>query len=170
MKVRITPVVDGASRTTMAIGELVKTPPGTRAERFANATIDGVAAAHRLPDFLPDYVVYDRDSTRSRPRLLFDGRRRPPVHPAGNATPRPVHTENRRNGHAGCQQTPTGCGTPAVPAPRSRSSGAVPGSRVRRSARRRPPAPPMPSGRPGSAGPIAGGGRRYRSTCCSRGR
>jgi len=40
---RITPVVDGASRTTMAIGELVKTPPGTRAERFANATIDGVA-------------------------------------------------------------------------------------------------------------------------------
>jgi len=40
---RITPVVDGASRTTMAIGELVKTPPGTRAERFANATIEGVA-------------------------------------------------------------------------------------------------------------------------------
>lgn len=40
---RITPVVDGASRTTMAVAELVKTPPGTRAERFANASIDGVA-------------------------------------------------------------------------------------------------------------------------------
>jgi cobalt-zinc-cadmium efflux system membrane fusion protein len=42
---RITPMVDGASRTTMAIAELVTTPPGTRAERFANATIDGVAGA-----------------------------------------------------------------------------------------------------------------------------
>jgi cobalt-zinc-cadmium efflux system membrane fusion protein len=40
---RITPVVDGTSRTTMAMAELVAVPPGTRAERFANATIDGVA-------------------------------------------------------------------------------------------------------------------------------
>jgi membrane fusion protein, heavy metal efflux system len=45
---RITPVVDGASRTTMAIGELVRTPPGTRAERFANATITGVAGREVL--------------------------------------------------------------------------------------------------------------------------
>jgi membrane fusion protein, heavy metal efflux system len=40
---RITPVVDGASRTTMAVAELVDVPAGTRAERFANATIEGVA-------------------------------------------------------------------------------------------------------------------------------
>jgi hypothetical protein len=40
---RITPVVDGASRTTMAVAELVDVPAGTRAERFANATIAGVA-------------------------------------------------------------------------------------------------------------------------------
>jgi poly(3-hydroxybutyrate) depolymerase len=37
----------------------------------AAPTMDGVSAGHNLPDFLPDYVVYDLKSTRSRPRLLF---------------------------------------------------------------------------------------------------
>jgi hypothetical protein len=37
----------------------------------AGPNIDGVNGGHNLPDFLPDYVVYDAKSTRSRPRLLF---------------------------------------------------------------------------------------------------
>ncbi|MFW6197579.1 MAG: extensin family protein, partial [Myxococcota bacterium] len=36
-------------------------------------TPDAVRAGHRLPDFLPDYVVYDGQTTRRRPRLTFDG-------------------------------------------------------------------------------------------------
>ncbi|MET0385655.1 MAG: extensin family protein [Polyangiales bacterium] len=36
-------------------------------------TLEGVQAGHNLPDFLPDYVVYDAKSTRSRPRLVFPG-------------------------------------------------------------------------------------------------
>ncbi|MFW5925927.1 MAG: extensin family protein, partial [Myxococcota bacterium] len=39
----------------------------------AGVTIDAVRAGHRLPDFLPDYVVYDGQTTRRRPRLTFDG-------------------------------------------------------------------------------------------------
>jgi enterochelin esterase-like enzyme len=37
----------------------------------AAPSIEGVNAGHNLPDFLPDYVVYDAKSTRSRPRLVF---------------------------------------------------------------------------------------------------
>jgi enterochelin esterase-like enzyme len=37
----------------------------------AGPTIEGVNGGHNLPDFLPDYVVYDAKSTRSRPRLIF---------------------------------------------------------------------------------------------------
>jgi hypothetical protein len=32
-------------------------------------TTDAVGAGHKLPDFLPDYLVYDRETTRSRSRL-----------------------------------------------------------------------------------------------------
>jgi predicted esterase len=38
-----------------------------------------VAAGHNLPDFLPDYVVYDAASTKTRPRLLFPKRAGPPA-------------------------------------------------------------------------------------------
>ncbi|HKP57813.1 MAG TPA: extensin family protein [Polyangiales bacterium] len=43
----------------------------------AGPTVDGVNGGHNLPDFLPDYVVYDAKTTRSRPRLLFGGAQRP---------------------------------------------------------------------------------------------
>ena len=37
----------------------------------AAPTLEAVKAGYNLPDFLPDYVVYDAKTTRSRPRLLF---------------------------------------------------------------------------------------------------
>lgn len=40
-------------------------------------TLAGVQAGNRLPDFVSDYVVYDAASTITRPRLVFDARRRP---------------------------------------------------------------------------------------------
>jgi pimeloyl-ACP methyl ester carboxylesterase len=43
----------------------------------AAPSIDGVNGGHNLPDFLPDYVVYDAKSTRSRPRLLFPAGTKP---------------------------------------------------------------------------------------------
>lgn len=43
----------------------------------AGPTPAAVDAGHRLPDFLPDYVVYDGRNLRSRPRLLFDRARKP---------------------------------------------------------------------------------------------
>ena len=45
----------------------------------AGPTIDGVNGGHNLPDFLPDYVVYDAKTTRTRPRLLFAANQRPLV-------------------------------------------------------------------------------------------
>ncbi|MFI5308623.1 MAG: extensin family protein, partial [Polyangiales bacterium] len=38
----------------------------------AAPTLAAVQAGHNLPDFLPDYVVYDARSTASRPRLVFE--------------------------------------------------------------------------------------------------
>jgi poly(3-hydroxybutyrate) depolymerase len=43
----------------------------------AAPTAAAVAAARNLPDFLPDFVVYDGSMTQVRPRLLFDARRQP---------------------------------------------------------------------------------------------
>ena len=45
----------------------------------AAPTPEGVDGGHRLPDFLPDWVVYDADSTRTRPRLVSDPRHAPPA-------------------------------------------------------------------------------------------
>ncbi len=36
----------------------------------AAPTVDGVRRGHNLPDFLPDYVIYDGGSTGARPRLV----------------------------------------------------------------------------------------------------
>jgi enterochelin esterase-like enzyme len=56
-------------------------PNPLAAERYvivqAGPTLDAVNGGHNLPDFLPDYVVYDAKTTRSRPRLLFGGAQRP---------------------------------------------------------------------------------------------
>ncbi|MBN1656305.1 MAG: extensin family protein [Deltaproteobacteria bacterium] len=38
----------------------------------AGVSTDAVSAGHNLPDFLPDYVVYDKRTTATRPRLLFN--------------------------------------------------------------------------------------------------
>jgi enterochelin esterase-like enzyme len=43
----------------------------------AAPTPDAVDAGNRLPDFLPDWVVYDAASTRTRPRLVSDPRHAP---------------------------------------------------------------------------------------------
>lgn len=40
-------------------------------------TLAGVTGGHLLPDFLPDYVVFDQATTRRRPRLLYSGGQRP---------------------------------------------------------------------------------------------
>jgi hypothetical protein len=36
---------------------------------LASPTVEGLRRAHNLPDFLPDYVVYDANSSAMRPRL-----------------------------------------------------------------------------------------------------
>ena len=50
-------------------------PSPWNAQRYvlvqAAPSVEGVNGGHNLPDFLPDYVVYDARTTRSRPRLLF---------------------------------------------------------------------------------------------------
>jgi hypothetical protein len=43
----------------------------------AATTTAGVEGGNRLPDFLPDYVVYDASTTLSRPRLVFDRKHAP---------------------------------------------------------------------------------------------
>jgi hypothetical protein len=43
----------------------------------AATTTAGVEGGNRLPDFLPDYVVYDASTTFSRPRLVFDRKHTP---------------------------------------------------------------------------------------------
>ena len=45
---RVTPMVDGATRTTLAIADIVRAPEGTRGERFANAELRGVPAGDAL--------------------------------------------------------------------------------------------------------------------------
>jgi enterochelin esterase-like enzyme len=43
----------------------------------AATTTSGVEGGNRLPDFLPDFVVYDASTTLSRPRLVFDRKHAP---------------------------------------------------------------------------------------------
>lgn len=43
----------------------------------AAPTTAGVEGGNQLPDFLPDYVVYDASTTASRPRLNFDRSHKP---------------------------------------------------------------------------------------------
>ncbi len=45
--------------------------PGRYVIVQAAPTVAGVDGGHNLPDFLPDYVVYDAHTTASRPRLVF---------------------------------------------------------------------------------------------------
>lgn len=45
---RVTPVVDGATRTTLAIADIVRAPDGLRGERFANAELRGVPAGDAI--------------------------------------------------------------------------------------------------------------------------
>lgn len=43
----------------------------------AGTSADAVMAGHNLPDFLPDYVIYDPKVLRARPRLVFSLGQRP---------------------------------------------------------------------------------------------
>ncbi len=45
----------------------------------AAPTLAGVSSGNNLPDFLPDYVVYDEKTTQTRERLLFSERSAPPL-------------------------------------------------------------------------------------------
>ncbi len=54
--------------------------PGHYVTVQAAPTVAAVLAGHELPDFLPDYVVYDARSTATRPRLVpAAGLRAPPA-------------------------------------------------------------------------------------------
>jgi predicted esterase len=67
--------------TNKGVGVKFVYPNPLAPERYvivqAGPTIAGVDGGHKLPDFLPDYIVYDAKTTASRPRLIFDGRHKP---------------------------------------------------------------------------------------------
>ena len=59
--------------TTAGVGTRFIYPNPEAPERYvivcAAPTLDGLRRVHNLPDFVPDYVVYDKKSAASRPRL-----------------------------------------------------------------------------------------------------
>jgi predicted esterase len=67
--------------TAPGVGVRFIYPSPLAADRYvivqAAPTIEGVNLGHNLPDFLPDYVVYDKKSAAVRPRLSFPARRGP---------------------------------------------------------------------------------------------
>ncbi len=71
----------GKTHTEKGIGTRFIYPNPEHPKRYVivQGGVDAKAAArgHQLPDFLPDYVVYDASSTRSRSRLIFPRGRRP---------------------------------------------------------------------------------------------
>ncbi|HET8940304.1 MAG TPA: extensin family protein [Polyangiales bacterium] len=69
-------VVVGTTRyTDKGVGTKFIYPNPLNPKRYvivqAAPTVEAVRAGYNLPDFLPDYVVYDAKTTRARPRLLF---------------------------------------------------------------------------------------------------
>lgn len=77
LPIRIEPdaVVVGAKRYTgSGVGTRFIYPNPEAPERYlivqSGPTIDGVRRGHNLPDFVPDYVVYDAAGTANRPRLV----------------------------------------------------------------------------------------------------
>jgi hypothetical protein len=44
--------------------------PGQYVIVMTAPSVDGVRRGHNLPDFVPDYTVYDASSTGARPRLV----------------------------------------------------------------------------------------------------
>jgi hypothetical protein len=105
----------------------------------AAPTAEGVTLGHNLPDFLPDYVVYDKKSAAVRPRLAFPGRKTPPA--MGyfddrwrlNASPASVS-----GGSSGASAAPKS--TQGVPTTQP-SAPALPAAPAQPSAPARPPAP-----------------------------
>jgi enterochelin esterase-like enzyme len=76
IKIESDAVVVGNQRyTDKGVGTKFIYPNPLNPKRYvivqAAPTLDAVKAGYNLPDFLPDYVVYDAKSTRSRPRLIF---------------------------------------------------------------------------------------------------
>jgi len=68
-------VVAGSERYTgTGVGTRFIYPNPESPERYlivqAAPTVEGVRRGHNLPDFVPDYVIYDATTTRERPRLV----------------------------------------------------------------------------------------------------
>ena len=74
-------VLGGERFTGRGIGVKLIYPNPLAAERYvivqAAPTASGVDAGRNLPDFLPDYVVYDAATTATRPRLAFSEKLKP---------------------------------------------------------------------------------------------
>ena len=133
----------------------------------AGLSTGAVQAGHRLPDFVPDYVVYDGSSTRTRPRLVVSSRR--PLaagffdgrwsisRPAGTGDDAPTPG-------SGAAGVPSGAGTDATavhaktrrrrhlrPPPRRPEDADDPAvAEAMRAAPPRPPLPPQYTGRDGA--------------------
>jgi hypothetical protein len=76
IRVEADAVVVGSQRyTDKGVGTKFIYPNPLNPKRYvivlAAPSLDAVKAGYNLPDFLPDYVVYDAKTTRARPRLLF---------------------------------------------------------------------------------------------------
>ncbi|MFT3921712.1 MAG: prolyl oligopeptidase family serine peptidase [Myxococcales bacterium] len=75
IQVDATGVVAGAKRYEgKGVGTRFIYPNPESPERYvtviAGPTVEGVRRGHNLPDFVPDYVIYDATSTAERPRLV----------------------------------------------------------------------------------------------------
>jgi enterochelin esterase-like enzyme len=126
----------------------------------AAPTVQAVDAGHKLPDFLPDYVVYSAASTATRPRLVFDRARMPPAMgyfdrrwqlPAAGATGSAASGDGANLGAGAALDPEHGAeahdeqlaGTPAMVSVHATATGAVPGAMPLPPIPPAPPAPPI---------------------------
>ncbi len=117
-------VVVGPERYTgKEVGTRFIYPNPLAPERYvivqAAVTTAGVAAGNQLPDFIPDYVVYDQRATRTRSRLVFDSNHPPLALGVFDQQWRldPTHTQSAMRAAAANAKLPQQHG-PALPAPR----------------------------------------------------
>jgi hypothetical protein len=76
-------VLGGKRYASAGVGVKLVHPNPLAPERYVIVqgapTTSAVAAGHNLPDFVPDWVVYDAASTRARPRLVYGTKGAPPA-------------------------------------------------------------------------------------------
>jgi enterochelin esterase-like enzyme len=75
IRIEGTAVIAGAQRfESKGVGTRFIYPNPEAPDRYVTvmggATLEGVRRAHNLPDFVPDYVIFDASSTGERPRLV----------------------------------------------------------------------------------------------------